>query len=68
LDALSRYELGCLLAERSGLDVGALPRASKASVAAKGTTVRLDSAEVNGLSLFAAKLRGTREFAASSVC
>jgi dTDP-4-dehydrorhamnose reductase len=64
-DALSRYELGCLLAERGGLDVGALPKASKASVGVKGTTVRLDSAKANGL--LAAKLRGAREFAASSV-
>ncbi|MFD5478548.1 hypothetical protein [Streptomyces hawaiiensis] len=58
-------ELGCLLAERGGLDVGALPEASKASVGAKDTTVRLNSAKAN--SLLAAKLRGAREFAASSV-
>jgi hypothetical protein len=64
-DAPSRDELRCLLAERGGLDVGALPMASKASVGAKGTTVRLDSAKANGL--LAAKLRGAREFAASSV-
>jgi hypothetical protein len=51
-------------AERGGLDVGALPKASKASVGA-GTTVRLDSAKTNGL--LAAKLRGAREFAASGV-
>jgi hypothetical protein len=57
--------LGCLLAERGGLDVGVLPKASKASVGAKGTTVRLDSVKANGL--LAAKLRGAREFAASSV-
>jgi hypothetical protein len=40
-DALSRDELGCLLAGRGGLDVGALPKASKASVGAKGTTMPL---------------------------
>jgi hypothetical protein len=38
---------------------------SKASVGAKGTAVRLDSAKTNRLS--AAKLRGAREFAAGSV-
>jgi hypothetical protein len=45
--------LRCALAERRGLGVEALP---KASVGAKTTTVRLDSAKANGL--LAAKLPG----------
>ncbi|WP_205327079.1 sugar nucleotide-binding protein [Glycomyces sp. YM15] len=63
-DAVSRYELGCLLAERDGLDLGNLPKASKSSYGAKGITVRLDTRRANAL--LAAKLRGGREFAASN--
>lgn len=63
-DALSRYELGCLLAERDGLDIGALPKASKASIGSKGTSVVLDSRRARAL--LTANLRGAREFAASN--
>jgi hypothetical protein len=64
-DALSRYELGCLLAERGGLDAGALPMASKASVGARARRCGWTRRRANGL--LAAKLRGAREFTASSV-
>jgi dTDP-4-dehydrorhamnose reductase len=65
-DALSRHELGCLFAERGGLDVGALPKASKASVGAKGTTVRLDSRR-RRTACWPRSSAGAREFAANSV-
>lgn len=63
-DALSRYELGCLLAERDGLDPGALPKASKSSIGAKGTSVVLDSRRARAL--LTVRLRGARTFTASS--
>lgn len=60
-ESLSRYELGCLVAERDGLDPRALPRAAKASVTgAAGAAVRLDSAKAAGV--LATGIRGVREF------
>lgn len=63
-DAVSRYELGCLLVERDGLDLGALPKASKSSIGSKGTAVVLDSTKAGAM--LAANLRGAREFTASN--
>ncbi|GAA3754576.1 sugar nucleotide-binding protein [Salinactinospora qingdaonensis] len=64
-DALSRYELGCLIAERDGLEAGILPKASKSSVGVKGMVVRLDASRSRGL--LTTKVRGAHEFTASNI-
>lgn len=62
-DAVSRHELGVLIARRDGLDEGALPTGLRAgSGLAGGLDVRLDCAMTQ--SRLAGRLRGAREFLA----
>lgn len=61
-DAVSRYELGRMIAARDGLDPAALPVGSRASVGLKPSVVRLDVTRAAGL--LATRLRGAREFTA----
>jgi dTDP-4-dehydrorhamnose reductase len=61
-DAVSRYELGCLIAARDGLDPAVLPAGSRASAGMKPSVVRLDVTRAAGL--LATRLRGAREFTA----
>lgn len=62
-DALSRLELGRLIAQRDGLDAGALRPTSRAALAAPGPVdVRLDSTLAS--TLLTTRLRGAREFLA----
>ncbi len=62
-DAISRYELGRLIARRDGLDAGALRPTSRAALAAPGPVdVRLDSTLAS--TLLTTRLRGAREFLA----
>jgi dTDP-4-dehydrorhamnose reductase len=60
-EAVSRYDLGVVIAERDGLDPAALP---KSTIAASGLSlakdVRLDSARAE--SLLKVRLRGVNEF------
>jgi dTDP-4-dehydrorhamnose reductase len=59
-DAVSRHELGCLIAARDGLDPAALPAGTRASAGMKPSVVRLDVTRAAGL--LATRLRGAREF------
>lgn len=61
-DAVSRYELGRMIAARDGLDPAALPAGSRASAGMKPSVVRLDVTRAAGL--LATRLRGAREFTA----
>jgi dTDP-4-dehydrorhamnose reductase len=59
-DAVSRYQLGCLIAARDGLNLAALPAGSRASAGMKPSVVRLDVTRAAGL--LATRLRGACEF------
>jgi dTDP-4-dehydrorhamnose reductase len=62
-DAVSRYELGLLIAARDGLDQAALPAGRFAATGRPGPLdVRLDSARTQAR--LAVRLRGAREFLA----
>jgi len=62
-DAMSRYQLGRLIAARDGLDPDALPVGLRAAVGSPGgLDVRLDSAETQAR--LSTRLRGAREFLA----
>jgi dTDP-4-dehydrorhamnose reductase len=62
-DAISRYELGLLIAARDGLDPAALPRGPRAATARTGPLeLRLDCAETQAR--LTTRLRGAREFLA----
>jgi dTDP-4-dehydrorhamnose reductase len=62
-DAVSRYELGCLIACRDGLDAAALPAGSRAGQGVPGPLdVRLDCRKTQAL--LRTRLRGAREFLA----
>ncbi len=63
-DALSRYELGCLIARRDGLDESRLPAGLQASLGlARPLQIRLDCRRTQAL--LRTRLRGAREFLAS---
>ncbi|MFF8993687.1 SDR family oxidoreductase [Streptomyces sp. NPDC014983] len=63
-DAVSRYELGVLVARRDGLDPAALPAGRRADLSIPGALdVRLDSARTRRV--LRTRLRGAREFLAS---
>jgi len=63
-DAVSRYELGVLIARRDGLDETALPTGRRADAGLPGPLdVRLDCAKTQ--SRLATRLRGVRTFLAS---
>lgn len=60
-DALSRYDLGLLIARRDGLDAARLPTGRRADTPLPGPLdVRLDSCATR--ERLRTKLRGTREF------
>lgn len=60
-DAISRYDLGVLIARRDGLDCAALPAGLRAGSGIPGPLdVRLDIASTQAL--LATRLRGAREF------
>jgi dTDP-4-dehydrorhamnose reductase len=62
-DAISRYELGLLIAARDGLDPAALPAGPRATTDPRGATdVRLDSTKTQAR--LTTRLRGAREFLA----
>jgi dTDP-4-dehydrorhamnose reductase len=62
-DAVSRYELGVLIAQRDGLDEAALPAGRCAATGWPGPLdVRLDSTRTQAR--LATRLRGAREFLA----
>ncbi|SNS77867.1 dTDP-4-dehydrorhamnose reductase [Asanoa hainanensis] len=62
--AVSRHELGVLIARRDGLDESALPRALRAGSGLPGPAdVRLDNTKTQAL--LTTRLRGAREFLAS---
>jgi dTDP-4-dehydrorhamnose reductase len=62
-DAVSRYEMGVLIARRDGLDEAALPTARRAGTDLPGPIdVRLDSTATQAL--LVTRLRGAREFLA----
>ena len=62
-DAVSRYELGLLIAARDGLDQAALPVGLRAATGRPGALeVRLDSAKTQAR--LSTRLRGAREFLA----
>ncbi|HEX3750586.1 MAG TPA: sugar nucleotide-binding protein [Streptosporangiaceae bacterium] len=64
-DAISRYELGRLIAARDGLDPAALPAGLRAATDLPGApNVRLDSSRTQAR--LATRLRGAREFLARS--
>jgi dTDP-4-dehydrorhamnose reductase len=64
-DAISRYELGVLIARRNGLDPGALPAGLRAGAGLPGPIdVRLDS--TNTQARLKIRLRGAREFFATT--
>lgn len=63
-DAVSRHELGCLIAARDGLDPDALSAAPRSSAGMKPSVVRLDVTRAAGL--LATRLRSAREFTAVS--
>jgi dTDP-4-dehydrorhamnose reductase len=63
IDAISRYELGQLIAERDGLDHAALPAGLRAASGLPGAIdVRLDSTRTQAR--LTTRLRGAREFLA----
>lgn len=59
-DAVSRYELGRLIAARDGLDPNALPPGSRLDAGMKPSVVRLDVSWAG--ELLSTRLRGAREF------
>jgi dTDP-4-dehydrorhamnose reductase len=61
-DALSRHELGVLIARRDGLDPARLPagRRAEAALAPGGLDIRLDGSATQ--QRMGARLRGAREF------
>ena len=62
-DAVSRYELGVLIAQRDGLDQAALPAGPRAGAGLPGPSdVRLDCARTQAR--LATRLRGARDFLA----
>ena len=62
-DAISRYELGLLIAARDGLDQAALPAGLRAGTSVPGALdVRLDSTRTQAR--LTTRLRGAREFLA----
>jgi dTDP-4-dehydrorhamnose reductase len=61
-DAVSRHELGCLIADRDGLDPAVLPAGTRSSAGMKPSVVRLDVTRAAGL--LATRLRGAHEFTA----
>jgi dTDP-4-dehydrorhamnose reductase len=61
-DAMSRYELGHLIAARDGLDPAVLSAGSRASVGLKPSVVRLDVTRAAGM--LGTRLRGAHEFTA----
>jgi dTDP-4-dehydrorhamnose reductase len=62
-DAVSRYELGLLIAARDGLDKAALPSGPRAASGLSGPSdVRLDCSRTQGR--LSTRLRGAREFIA----
>jgi dTDP-4-dehydrorhamnose reductase len=62
-DAVSRYELGVLIARRDGLDAAALPTGLRAATDLPGPIdVRLDSTRTQAR--LATRLRGARDFLA----
>jgi dTDP-4-dehydrorhamnose reductase len=64
-DAMSRYELGCLIARRDGLDETALPSGLQASLGLpRPLDVRLDCQATQAL--LRTRLRGARDFLAPS--
>jgi dTDP-4-dehydrorhamnose reductase len=63
-DAVSRLELGQLIAARDGLDPAALPAGSRALAGMKPSVVRLDV--TRAVRLLVTPLRGAREFTANS--
>ena len=64
-DAISRYELGCLVAARDGLDPSLLPTGLRAGLRVPGPLdVRLDCRRTRGL--LRTRLRGARAFLAGS--
>ena len=63
-DAISRYELGLLIARRDGLDPATLPAGPRAAANLRGASdVRLDSTSTQAR--LTTRLRGAREFLAS---
>jgi dTDP-4-dehydrorhamnose reductase len=63
VDAVSRYELGVLIARRDGLDQAALPAGRRAGAGLPGPSdVRLDCARTQAR--LATRLRGARDFLA----
>jgi dTDP-4-dehydrorhamnose reductase len=66
-DALSRYELGQLIAVRDGLDPAALRRGLRAATSLPGPLeVRLDSTKTQAR--LTTRLRGAREFLTPNRC
>jgi dTDP-4-dehydrorhamnose reductase len=62
-DAISRYELGVLIARRDGLDPAALPAGLRAATGLPGPVdVRLDSTKTQAR--LATQLRAARDFLA----
>jgi dTDP-4-dehydrorhamnose reductase len=61
-ESVSRYELGCLIAARDGLDPAVLPAGSRPAGGTGPSVVRLDVTRAAGL--LATRLRGAREFTA----
>ena len=62
-DAVSRYELGLLIAARDGLDQAVLPAGLRAATGVPGASdVRLDSTRTQAR--LTTRLRGAREFLA----
>jgi dTDP-4-dehydrorhamnose reductase len=62
-DAVSRYELGALIAGRDGLDLTALPAGPRAAAGGPGPSdVRLDCAKTQAR--LTTRLRGARDFLA----
>ena len=61
-DAVSRYELGLLIASRDGLDPAALPAGLRAAGLPGASDVRLDSTKTQAR--LTTRLRGAREFMA----
>lgn len=65
-DAVSRYELGVLIARRDGLDETALPTGRRANTGLPGPVdVRLDCAKTQ--SRLTTRLRGARTFLAPAL-
>lgn len=64
-DAISRYEMGCLIAQRDGLDQTTLKSARRADLGVPGPVdVRLDSTRTQAV--VRTRLRGAREFLLTS--